>query len=637
MSSRNPFRIRSFQRTSGDDQFVRLFAPSALDVLEDATDLWESLQFIRSAPGGGKTSLLRLMTPGPLRKVAALVGRDARFKETGARLHAIGALKDNRPALLGVMLSFSNDYRDLSGLDRRSLQVFRALFSARVVLAALRSVLEFSDKAFPDQLEAVRAVWSPSDGATVPADANGAALKDWAASIEDGAYDVLDSMHGEEADSSRAMIGFEGLHWLTSVRFYVDGREVEAQTVLLMDEAQELTTEQRASLNEALTSLRRPLGIWVAERLQALQADDLLAIGVKQGRDYGAEIRLEDTWRGKGAGPLRRFLGEIANLRVDQAEEFKGGQFFSFLTSEITDQQWLRKFSDHALAVEKALVSSNDGMSRYGNWIERTRATAGDEVARALAWQTLKILVERDRGRNQASFDFDALPAETLSDGSTKAIQDAAELMVCKAIKAPYYYGPDRLAQLSSANVDQFLALGGDLFDEIMSARLLRRPEQQLSASRQHDILKMSAEARWKEIPRGSAQGHTVLRFLEGMALMCAEETYRPTAPYAPGVTGIGISMGDRDLLIGESAGGKRMFEDLREVLAACVALNLIEPRLDQKNKGQLWLVLYFNRLLCLQHDLPLGYGGWREQKITTLTKWMAGGNGSSSQEARLV
>lgn len=636
MSSRNPFRIRSFQRTSGDDQFVRLFAPSALDVLEEATDLWESLQFLRSAPGGGKTSLLRLMTPGPLRKAAALVGRDPRFKEAGARLHAIGALKDNRPALLGVMLSFSNDYRDLSSLDRRSLQVFRALFSARVVLAALRSVLEFSDKTFPDQLDAVRAVWSPSDGATVPADADGVALKDWAASIEDGAYEVLDSLRGEEADASRAMIGFEGLHWLTTVRFYVDGREIEAQTVLLMDEAQELTAEQRASLNEALTALRKPLGIWVAERLQALQADDLLAIGVKQGRDYGAEIRLEDTWRGKGAGPLRRFLGEIANLRVDQAEEFQGGQFFSFLATEIKEPQWLQKFSEHASAIETALMSSNDGVSRYGNWIERTRGTGGDEVTRAVAWQTLKVLVDRDRNRNQASFDFDTLPAESLSDGSTKVIQDAAELMVCKAIKAPYYYGPDRLAQLSSANVDQFLALAGDLFDEIMSARLLRRAEQQLSAARQHEILKLAAEARWKEIPRGSARGHAVLRFLEGMALMCSEETYRPTAPYAPGVTGIGISMGDRDLLIG-GAESKRMFEDLREVLAACVALNLLEPRLDQKNKGQLWLVLYFNRLLCLQHDLPLGYGGWREQKITTLTKWMTGGNGSSSQEGRLV
>jgi hypothetical protein len=577
------------------------------------------------------------MTPGPLRKIAALAGRDSRFKDTAARLQAIGALKDGRLAVLGVMLSFSNDYRDLSTLDHRALQVFRALFSARIVLAALRTVLEYSDKAFPEQLTAVRAVWTPPDGAKLPADADGLALREWASAIEERAYDVLDSVRGEDADPSQAMIGFDGLSWLASAQFFVDGRAIDAQTVLLMDEAQELTSEQRASLNEALTGLRKPLGIWVAERLQALQADDLLAPGVKQGRDYGAEIRLEDTWRGKGSAPLRRFLGEIADLRVDQAEGFQGARFFGFLATEIEDPKWRQKFAESAAAIEATVRTVSQGTPRYSKWIQSTSsASTGNEGARAIAWQTLKILVERDRNRNQASFDFDALPPESLNEAATQAIQDAAELMVCKAIKAPYYFGPERLAQLSSANVDQFLAVAGDLFDEIMSARLLRRPEHQLSAERQHQIVKSAAELRWKEIPRGAARGHAVLRFLEGLALMCSEETHRDTAPYAPGVTGIGIPMSDRDLIIGER-GGKRTMEELREVLASCVAQNLLEPRLDHVNKGQRWLVLYFNRLLCVHHDLPLGYGGWRPQKLQTLAKWLAGTNGSSSQEGRLV
>jgi hypothetical protein len=111
---------------------------------------------------------------------------------------------------------------------------------------------------------------------------------------------------------------------------------------------------------------------------------------------------------------------------------------------------------------------------------------------------------------------------------------------------------------------------------------------------------------------------------------MCIQETHRDTAPYAPGVTGIGFPMSDRDLIIGEG-GGKKMLQELREVLGSCVAQNLLEPRLDHANKGQRWLVLYFNRLLCVHHDLPLGYGGWRPQKLQTLTKWLTG------EEARLV
>jgi hypothetical protein len=630
MSPRNPFRIRSFQRTSGDEQFVRLFAPSALDVLEGATDLWESLRYIRSAPGGGKTSLLRLMTPGPLRKIAGLAAREPKLKDIAARLQAIGALCGGQPAVLGVMLAFSNDYRDLSALDKRGLQVFRALFSARVVLAALRAVLEHADKMFPDDLKRVRAVWPATDGARIPGEADGEALKAWAAEIEDSAYEVLDSMRGEESEASRAMTGFDGLNWLALARFSVDGVAVDARTVLLIDEAQELASEQRTSLNEALTALRKPLGIWVAERLQAVRPNDLLAIGVKRGRDYAAEIRLEETWRGRNTAPLRRFLGEIADLRVDEAAGFEGRSFFPLLAGEIEDQTSRRKLAEHARALEEQVRAAEAGSERYAKWIEATRAEEGSELTRSVAWQVLMILMARDRDRKQASFDLDALPAESLQELATRALQEAAELMVCKAARVPYYFGPERVAQLSSANVDQFLVLGGDLFEEMVSERLLRKgTERGLAAERQQEILKAAGEMRWKEVPRGSARGHAVLRFLEGMAAMCGEETYRETSPYAPGVTGVGMTMSDRDFLI-SGRGGEAM-DELREVLGSCVAQNLLEPRLDALNKGQQWMVLYFNRLLCLHHDLPLGYGGWRPQKLQTLARWVAG------REAQLV
>ncbi len=635
MSSRNPFRIRSFQRTTGDDQFVKLFAPSALDVLDGDSDIWQSLQYLRSAPGGGKTSLLRLMTPGPLRKVAQLSSREQNFKDIGVKLQGIGAIKNGAPAVLGVMLSFSNDYRDLSSLDRRSLQVFRALFSARVVLAAVRAVLELAELSFPEDLGRVTAKWVPVDGATIPADGGGVELRDWAAGIEDSAYDVLDSMSGDEAEGSKAITGFDGLNWLATVKFAVDDRPIDIQTVLLLDEVQELTSEQRASLVEAMTALRKPLGIWVAERLQALQADDLLAAGVKQGRDYGADIRLEESWLiKKGASSLRKFLNEIANRRVDQADEFRNRAFFGMLSDTIRDTASLKRLGVEAEVVKAATIGLAAGSPRYSKWLEVTEAKSGSELERAVAWQTLRITMERDRSRSQASFDFDALGEEVLQEAAKPGIRAAAELMVCKAAKAPYYYGEERLAQLSSANVDQFLRLAGDLFDQLVSARLMSRREPVLSAERQHDLLKAAAEQRWKEIPRSSERGHAVLRFLEGMAELCIEETYRPTVPYPPGVTGIAIKMSDRDLLTSkESAGRIRQdLKELRSVLATCVAHNLLEPRLDYHNKNETWLVLYFNRLLCARHDLPLGYGGWRPQSLDTLSSWM-----SATKEAWLV
>jgi hypothetical protein len=359
-------------------------------------------------------------------------------------------------------------------------------------------------------------------------------------------------------------------------------------------------------------------------RLQALQPKDLLAVGAREGRDYSREVQLEKRWRGAGSGPLERFLGEIADLRVEQADGFQGRSFFPMLASRIDDQRWDVALLKHAAATESSLNTSMKNPARYSEWIEATRQIDGGPYDKAVAWQALSILVRRDMNRDQLSFDFDALPTAGLVERSTTGVRAAAELFVCNDTKAPLYFGSEKLALLSSANVDQFLELAGDLFEEAISARLLRKSEQEITAKRQEEILSDAAKRRWREIPRGSVRGHATLRFLEGMAEMCVSETYRPTAPYAPGVTGIGIAMDDRDTLVSERR-ATGLYTELIEVLSSCVALNLLEPWLDQRNKGQRWLVLYLNRLLCLRHSLPLGYGGWRPQKLSTLLTWVSG------------
>jgi hypothetical protein len=203
-------------------------------------------------------------------------------------------------------------------------------------------------------------------------------------------------------------------------------------------------------------------------------------------------------------------------------------------------------------------------------------------------------------------------------------VREAAELFLSRETNLPYYYGRDRLSLLSSSNIDQFVEMSGDLFEEILSASLLRKGDRPLSAERQEAILKAVAERQWDAIPRAAAQGHSMLRFLEHVGELCVGETCKASAPYAPGVTGFAISMADRDFVVADesskSVGGVRL---LREVLASCIALNLLEPRLDAKNKGERWLVLYLNRLLCLRFGLPLGYGGWRPRRIKALTDWL--------------
>ena len=69
---RNPFRIRASQRSINDEEFVKLFGSGALELVQNMENPWGGLVFLRSAPGGGKTTFLRLLTPRPLQLTRTL-------------------------------------------------------------------------------------------------------------------------------------------------------------------------------------------------------------------------------------------------------------------------------------------------------------------------------------------------------------------------------------------------------------------------------------------------------------------------------------------------------------------------------------------------------------------------------------
>ena len=633
--ARNPFRVRASGRGVNDEQFVKMFAASAIDILQEPQQPWGSLIYVRSAPGGGKTSLLRLLTPGPLRRAVAL-GDDQRYRAIREALQDANVLDGNSARIFGVLLSFAIEYRALDDLGPKALSVFRALISARIVLATLKAVLTHQELSYPEDLARIRISWSPIDSAQLAANANGVDLDAWASSIEDSVFDIMDELGSDGSTGVRGLAELDGLHWLADASFQVDDQPLWAKPVLLLDDLQYLSEKQHVYFNGALTAFRRPLGIWAAERLEALKEDDLLAPGVREGRDYGQEIRLEQRWLKRGLGPYGRFLGQIADLRAHQADGFEDRDFFPTLAEERERATWDGPLAVARQEIENRLIAGPGRSPRYATWIAQRRELTGPPSEVAIGWRALEILIARDEGRAQRSFDFDQLTTEELENQDRASIQAAAELFISREYCIPYYFGKERIAALSSSNIEQFVDLSGDLFEEIISATVLRRGDRQLSAERQQAILRAVTDRRWTAIPRGATRGHAVLRFLENMAGLCAEETYKPTAPYAPGVTGIGISMADRDRLVSsEGVGASGTLKLVREVLASCVAQNLLEARLDHKNKGERWLVLYLNRMLCLRFGLPLGYGGWRPRKLTQLGGWID--KAAASAGGRLV
>ncbi len=61
----------------------------------------------------------------------------------------------------------------------------------------------------------------------------------------------------------------------------------------------------------------------------------------------------------------------------------------------------------------------------------------------------------------------------------------------------------------------------------------------------------------------------------------------------------------------------------LSNIISNCLNNNLLWAKPNVKAKGKEWLVLYINRMLCVQFDLPLQYGGWREHSLDKLMNWM--------------
>jgi hypothetical protein len=205
-------------------------------------------------------------------------------------------------------------------------------------------------------------------------------------------------------------------------------------------------------------------------------------------------------------------------------------------------------------------------------------------------------------------------------------VRGAAEVFLSQEFDLPYYFGTHKLASLAFWNIEQFMRLAGDEFEEVVSSRVVRK-DPTLDAGRQDQLLRAASTSLWNEIPRRAKNGEKVLKLLDSIGRFCKQRTYEASAPYDPGVTGIAISMQDRASLQSREFLAKNpQYTVLAEVLAAAIANNLLEARLDYKVKGSTWMVLNLNRLLCINFDLPLNYGGFKERPLHDLYSWMTAG-----------
>ena len=637
---RNPFRMRASEFIAPDTTFLRLFGPGVLELIP-REDTIPRLEIFRSAPGGGKTSILRVFTPSSLVNLQAN-RLNVEYRDLYAKMKELGAVDENGPQLLGIMLSCAKNYATLEDLQwdaHHKQRLFFAFLNCRVLLSAMRAALQLHNLEYPKQLSRLTMTGDPDVLAELKLPANGDCTEifEWARGIEVEISRVLDSLD-PQPPSAPGHAELSSIQLLKPTQILLDGKQVALRVLVMFDDVHKLASSQRHILGRALSGRRESASKWLAERLDALSSDEILEFGSIHGRDYGdVALTLEKHWR-THTKRFEKTVRAIADKRVREAQQVEIDSFESCVQSSLETPDMRAELEEAAAAVEQHVRKRWGGKERFQEWLSTTSTFEGTAYERAVEWQTVDILIARESRKAQLAFEF-ALSPEELHNRDSSAVRAAAELFLTNRFRLPYYFGFSKLASLASSNIEQFLATAGELFAESSSAAILKRPYQ-LSGQRQHDILKRTAKKWWEdEVLRSLPLRAEVRRFVESVGRFARWQTYRPNAPYAPGVTGISITMAERDQLCDqEFLSGRRDLKRLAEVIGICLAHNILEAELDRSQGYDRRMLLYLNRLLCCHFNLPLQYGGWRARRPEELTRWMIDGFRSpTSDEERLI
>jgi hypothetical protein len=635
---RNPFRLRRAENIDTESVFLTLFEPGVLEALHGGIP--RTFQPLRSASGGGKTSLLRLLQPGVLRRLH-LRRKEMAVSDLHEQLTRLGAFDEGGPCLLGVSLQCGRNYAVLEYLnidEAARTRLFFSLLNSRILLATLRNALELMGYSYPEDVRRVQLDYSRAAAEALPdlpQGGGGASIHGWAREIEQRICTELDSFGPLEPSSLPGHAGLWSLGLVRPATLLVDGKPVAKRILLLMDDVHQLTPAQRTALLERASESRSEVGVWIAERFEALTTSELLASGSDDGRDHHQPVEIEKYWRKHFKG-FEKHVMRLADRRVQASIDTELQTFAPSIEADLNGPEWEDKMNAAIKAIRARLETLVEQHPKFGAWVGARKNEDISKFDRAVSLRALEILIYRKLAHKQGDLFNDLkLEEDELDKEDDSSVRDAAELFLAREHNLPYYFGPARVARLASINIQQFLGLGAALFDEVIAAETLHGGGRPLSPLRQHSILKAEARRVWEDIPNKVRDGRDLRRLLESIGHFAHWYTYRPTAPNDRGVAGTAIRMSERSLLLNaKHLASRRDHGRLADLLASALAHNYLIADLDYKCKGDHWMVLNLNRLLCVQFDLPLGYGLYKERPLDELCRWIDKPYSSPRQES---
>lgn len=602
----NPYFLRASETMESDDVFIRLLSAEPLSNFLEKNQigtLWGRKLYIRSSPGGGKTSLLRLFGPSVLAKITT------QQKELHTKLSQLDVLDGNNIKRWGVYSLVGRDFSMLedSGLlnEVEQKRVFFALLNARIVLATLKSI---AIKLHLDKNQFQDVEFRPSNGFASEhiEGRNVMELFEWARRIELQLMKALDDYDGDNLIGHNSLFVFEQLK---ASSFYYHNAPICEEFIFQLDDAHKFTESQKRHLREELVESRNTATIWIAERLESLTTSEILDDNNIPHRDY-EEIRLDEPNKG-----VSSTLKKITALRSSYSDS---GIVLSTALSEINPDASDARYA-RIIIKYKEKVKTYPAFPLVAQWLHLIDSK---KTLREIAvyYRALLIFVARNgniNGENQMRLFSYA--EEDMEIELSTLVQQVERFFNCEN-KLVSYFGDKTLYDMSSFNIEQFLNFASAMYELLLSKKLASPNHYELTTEEQDRIYRGESNRRFSELQKFKG-GIKVQKFLNELMNFCVKETYTDAHSYQV-VSGFAV--------LDENNYSKELWflhsenAALAEVLRLCLAYNLlVKVESKQGAKEQKWTVFYLNRWLCVHCGIPLDRGGWKKLSVKKLKNWL--------------
>lgn len=627
----NPFYTRASDNIDSEDKFINLFSPEILSIFKDHP-IWHTVNVLRSSPGGGKTTLLRMFTPKILASIKAGKTHDDHSKELFNAFTELGVFNERGDLQVAAALSsFTNQYSTLEYLnlsDTHKIRLFCALLNTRIILGVLKSICLTKELSYPDDLK--RLTFLEDQNLNIPTHLRGIkdgfSMYEWATNEEEKISDQIDSIYAEPS-AGKNVDSFYSLDLLAPSNLRIDNAPIGIKIMVMLDDVHNLSASQRGFLVNAIIDKRPMVNTWISERLKALTMEELLSEGSNQGRDNNIII-LENYWS-KRSVQFEKFAKSVANRRVEMAFE-NSKDFATFLSTKMTSK-YQSIIQDALHKVESRVKQKYGNNNKYRPWIRSIEGLDEEDYDKLIEWRALEILIYRDAHKPQQTLAFDDLEVEELEQQNGNDVKVAAQLFLHDEFKIPFYYGFSTVCRLASSNIEQFLNIAGELFDLIQTNNVKRiinsNHQLALAPEKQEEVIKKIVALKWKDLSTTVPLFDEIKKLMDSIGQFCYSETFLPNAWNSPGINGIAITMRERNDIKDKILKDKNHpYYKLAKCLTICIAYNLLDFKLNYKCKGKEWMILYLNRIYCAKYELPLNNGKFKEKTMKDLLGWLQNG-----------